>query len=201
MVWRLGLCSRRRALTILSELLVPHSADGGRGAESLMGALAKPAKGTAKAERAARRRALRKREHAAMMVVRRRDRVCRFPFCRCREFSLRTEVSHTRHRGMGGNPAGDRTVPELMVLLCRWRHQDGRIAVDRGGIRWAALTADGANGPIRWYIDTEALRDELRPVPDQRGWLELARESRPGHWEPLTPWQGRVLRELGKMEL
>ena len=102
---------------------------------------------------------------------------------------------------MGGNPAGDRTIPELMILLCYWRHQHGRIAVDKGGIRWAALTADGANGPIRWYIDTEALWDELRPVVDQRGWIELARESRPGHLEPLNPWQTRVLRELGKMEL
>lgn len=87
-----------------------------------------------------------------MQDVRDRDRRCRFPGCPCHEFNLRLDVSHARHRGIGGNPAGDRTDPASMVLLCLERHQ-GTISVDAVVLAWEPLDARlGADGRIAWYL-------------------------------------------------
>jgi hypothetical protein len=88
-------------------------------------------------------------EDAEKQKVRRRDGYCRFPLCGCGKMRLRTEVSHSEHKGMGGNPAGDRSKADLMVLVCHRRHKDGRVAIDKGTLRWRALTARGRQRPDR----------------------------------------------------
>ena len=101
---------------------------------------------------------------------------------------------------MGGDPSGERTTTAGLIRLCAPRHFMHRMAVDRRTIRWEGLTDRGADGPIRWLIDTEALWDDVRPIPDQVGEIELARERVPFEYEPMTPWQERLLRELAQMQ-
>src|SRR5216110_2341889 len=112
------------------------------------------------------------KEDGEKRKVRGRDRYCRMPLCGCRKFRLALHVSHSRHKGMGGNPAGDRSLAALMLLVCSARHKENRIAIDRGTLRWRALTRAGANGPVAWDVD----RDAMRVIADGRAddWIELA---------------------------
>jgi len=131
-------------------------------------------------------------------VVRRRDlHRCRFPLCGCRLFGLRLEVSHVRHKGMGGNPAGDRSTPGSMVLLCVQRHQDGAVSRHRGTIRARYLTSKEFNGPVAWEVDLETCG-----FPKARArWFEVARESKVQQLEPLTPKQREILEYLALMQV
>ena len=128
-------------------------------------------KGVTAKLRAAKRRKRDAAERASKAKVRQRDVVCRFPLCRC----LRTgrpptwEVSHSEHKGMGGDPTGDRSTPDKMVLLCSIRHRISRFSIDRCGIRWRPLTDAGADGPIAW---------DYRLAGEE--WYELAREAHAG---------------------
>lgn len=86
-----------------------------------MNSLQKPARGTALLERKARRkdrvRAEQKVMHAALV----RDRYkCRFPRCTFKDMPI--DPCHMTHRGLGGNPAGDRTARETVIALCRCHH-------------------------------------------------------------------------------
>lgn len=137
--------------------------------------------------------------------VRRRDRGCRFPLCGCRRFKVplctEPEVSHNRHKGMGGNPAGDRSLPEEMLQLCKHRHQDGRISRHAGTMRARPLRArDGFNGPAEFQIDTSAL-DGTRGRTGSQHWRTVATELRPGVLGPLTDWQRETLELLAEMDL
>lgn len=159
----------------------------------------KPIPGTAKAERRARKTKRDAKERDAKKEVRRRDKHCRFPLCGCRKGRPALHVSHQVHKGMGGNPKADRSVPELMVLLCAARHRENRISVDQGTVRWEALTAEGANGPIRWllapmtlYVPEDVL---LHPMTE----FELARETAVQRLADLTPEQRKVLTVLARM--
>lgn len=107
--------------------------------------------------------------------VRDRDRVCRFPLCPCHRFGLFLEVSHREHKGMGGDPTGERSAPELMVLVCNWRHKESRYSIDKKTVRWVPLTDAGAKGPIAWEI--------WAPWLFGHKWTEFARESAIGHCE------------------
>ena len=87
-----------------------------------MAGLAKPAKGTAKAERASRRRDVENSERKNKALVRKRDKTCRWPGCECKGRTLGLEVAHLKAKGMGGDH-GKRSTPDQMILLCRERHQ------------------------------------------------------------------------------
>lgn len=154
-------------------------------------------------ERARRRRRRVKLVKSAAKDVRERDRVCRFPKCGCATlgFSLKaiSEVSHELHRGMGGNPTGDRSTTAGMCLLCKWRHQDARFSLHKRSLRVRFLTDRGFDGPIAWEIDCGRM-------PGARGtrlvvWRVLAIESEIGVWLPFDDWQLEVLEELAAMEL
>lgn len=158
-----------------------------------------PRPATPKPSRTARRiqatkdqRAIERREDAEKAKVRRRDRACRFPLCGCRKLGLalkaRLEVSHHNHKGMGGNRLGDRSVCELMVLLCGHRHQDGAISRHKGTLRAHFLTRHLYDGPVAWAVRIG------------RTWVEVARESAPGTLEPLTNAQRELVENLAKME-
>lgn len=177
-------------------------------------------KGFEARRRAAKRRKLDAAELKNMQKARVRDAHCRFPLCPCHEMiplphrtliELTGEISHAEHRGSGGNPKGDRTVPEKLLLLCNWRHKLAKFSVDRKTIRWEPLTAAGANGPIRWLIDLMAFNNyQLRhggrcwllPFLDGEviGWTELARETELHSLEPLTDAQAAILSLLAGME-
>jgi hypothetical protein len=147
--------------------------------------------------------------------VRRRDRGCRFPLCGCRKLGLkldaRREVSHDIHKGMGGNPAGDRSTTALMVQLCGHRHQDGRISRHKGTMRARHLTPAGYDGPVAWEIDIAMYAyfvtldngaDALSIVmPKTPIWREVARERVIGVLEPLTGDQHETLDILAEMDL
>jgi hypothetical protein len=139
--------------------------------------------------------------------VRQRDKRCRVPLCGCGRFGLGLkaggEVSHRRHKGMGGNPTGDRSVAALMIYICAARHKEHIISLDKKTLRWEPLTKAGAAGAIRWLLDAELWRELTgqRLTPTVGGWFELAREAMLGQPEPLTPLQRDVLTELGNLEV
>ena len=135
-------------------------------------------------------------EDGIMREARVRDKVCRFPLCGCRKLGLRLEVSHQQHRGMGGNPAGDRTDTAILVLLCSARHKENIVSIDNKGLRWTALTRDGADGPIAWDVDMRAFGGKWEKAPR---WKRVARETaRGGPWDVLDR---ETLEQLAGMEL
>jgi len=96
----------------------------------------------------------RKHEREEKAAVRLRDRRCRFPLCACR-LSVKPilEVAHTTHKGMGGNPAGDRSDRRTMVLLCRQRHQDGEVSLHKGTLRVVFQDQrKGFEGHVDWQV-------------------------------------------------
>lgn len=130
--------------------------------------------------------------------VRGRDKYCRFPLCGCKRFALALHVSHQKHKGMGGNPKEDRSDPALMVLVCSARHKENRISIDRGTVRWRALTDDGAAGPIAWAVAARALYGSR---VGRAEWLELARETAIHVYEPIASRQRAILERIATMEI
>lgn len=132
------------------------------------------------------------KERKAKEQVRKRDKSCRFPMCQCKKYRRHSEVSHSVHKGMGGNPAGDRSTPSLMVLLCPFRHKENRYSIDRGLLKWEPLTDQGADGPIRWLM---AVNDPREP------WFCVARETAVQQWEKFTSQQRAQLTRLAEMDI
>lgn len=137
--------------------------------------------------------------------VRKADSYCRFPSCGCRKFRLALHVAHLEHKGMGGNPAGDRSEQALMILLCSARHRENIIALDRGTLRIRPLTAAGTRGPCAFDIAWDAIPKVADVVVSKRElldgrWFELARErGGPHSFEVSTPRQGAILAKLREM--
>lgn len=131
------------------------------------------AKGVTARARASKSRKLKLVERDRMQEVREReDYTCRFPHQCGRDI----EVSHQQHRGMGGDPTGERTDPRIMVGVCHVIHRTGKIALDKKNLRWVPLTPAGANGPIEWQV-------KLGAVPgftgDAEDWIRVATEVSP----------------------
>lgn len=153
---------------------------------------------TTKVARVKKARAAKAEEDKEKAQVRKRDKRCRFPLCGCKEFGIRCEVSHAKHKGMGGNPRGDRSKPELMMYLCEARHKGNVISIDKGTLKWEALTRDGADGPVRWLVDMSALFNASALKPK---WFEVANETAVQQLARLTPKQANILATLRGMEL
>lgn len=177
------------------------------------GSLVKPSRTARKLEQRKSKRDRRTAEDDNKRAVRARDlHRCRFPLCGCKKLGLRLEVSHDTHKGMGGNPKGDRSTPSGMILFCLHRHQDGRISRHRGTLRTVPLSAAGNNGPLAFEVDAAivasilpaGVKDLIVPINAAiRGndyWLEVARERKIQVLEPLEPWQERILGMLAEME-
>ncbi len=165
-----------------------------------------PVHGIVARERRRKRRNLSADERREKQVVRDRDGFCRFPRCGCQKSSDAMKrvltVSHDFHKGMGGDPTGGVSIAPLMLLLCKWRHQDGPVSRDKKTVRTTYLTPDQNDGPIAWMVDLGA----LYPVNFPKGtWRELAREafvedlSRERDYEQLTEEQEQWLEDLAEM--
>jgi hypothetical protein len=154
----------------------------------------KPARVSEATRRRAKHARLKREEMVNKQEVRDRDVLCRFPRCTCFHKNLRLDVSHSEHKGMGGDPTGERSAPELMVLLCHERHMNARISVDKKTLRWIPLTDDGAKGPIAWEVNVGRLSGGA--LADE--WIELARESSRGNLMPLNSRQEAMLTRLGQ---
>lgn len=162
---------------------------------------------TPKKRRAKRRRELTTEERAEKEQVRRRDKVCRFPLCGCKtnpehrfgSMKAVPTVSHDFHKGMGGDPSGKVSIADLMILLCKWRHQDGAVSRHAGTMRTRYLTPDNNDGPVAFEVDMAAVRPGF--YEQRRGvWFEVARESDVGVVGTLTDEQRAVLDELAEMQ-
>lgn len=141
-------------------------------------------------------------ELANKREARRRDgHRCRFPLCGCRRLNLaleaRLEVSHQTHKGASGDPTGVRSTPDLLLTLCKHRHQDGGVSRHKGTMRARYLTSDKANGPVAWDVAARLV------WPNVRGdhWIEVAREVKVQQLEPLSPKQQVILERLAEMDL
>lgn len=112
----------------------------------------KPRRGDYKIERTAKRKAHEAAEQSIMQAALRRDHnKCRFPRCEFAKFNLPVDPAHfMRHRGMGGNPQGDRTESTgQIVALCRRHHDmlDRYLEIEIEPVSFSLL----ADGPLRYY--------------------------------------------------
>lgn len=106
----------------------------------------KPLRGSGLLERRVKRQARVKAEQAVMHAALVRDKMtCRWPQCEYRVRKLPIDPAHLRHRGMGGNPSGDRTASTgQIVALCRVHHG----LYDACEVEIDPLTDRGADGPL-----------------------------------------------------
>lgn len=130
----------------------------------------KPERGTARLERLGKKRSRKLAEERAMSAARRRDgHRCRWP--RCEFTGLTLAVAHLEHRGMGGNPAGDKTERHKLILLCVRHHDrfDGRAAPDVDIV--PVDSRAGTDGPCVFYVRGESGR--LEHVATER-WIGVS---------------------------
>lgn len=154
--------------------------------------------------RASKKRRTKAIELENMRQVRSEDGYCRFPLCGCYQpqphlwsIWLKPEVAHLDHRGMGGNPAGDKSDVKLLITVCNWRHKIDKFSLDKKTIKCEPMTDMGTRGPVRWLVNVEALRDVM-PVGCASEWLVIAEEVRPHLTQPLSDCMP-VLRYLREM--
>ncbi len=109
--------------------------------------LQKPLKGEYLLERKAQRAKRVADEQKVMQDAKKRDGgKCRIPNCEYAKRDLPIDVCHFFHRGMGGNPAGDRTTREQLISMCRIHHS----LFDRGDLDVSPMTSAQADGPCAY---------------------------------------------------
>lgn len=124
----------------------------------------KPERGEYRAEKLAKRAQSKSSEKAEKAKARKRDGAackgyCRWPGCKVRTY---LEVSHLKHKSMGGNPANDRSVAERMIQVCQPHHRGGR-SIDTGDLEVRPLTLAGTDGPCEfWQAFTLMVDGSLR---------------------------------------
>ncbi len=116
------------------------------------GALIKPRRGDAKIALNTTKRSRKTAEEEVMDAAVRRDHgKCRFPRCEFAKEKLKIDPVHfLEHRGMGGNPKGDRTsTTGQIVALCRKHHDmlDRYLEIEVHAIDPVRL----ADGPLAFH--------------------------------------------------
>jgi hypothetical protein len=93
-------------------------------------------------------------EQAEMQAALKRDeRKCRVPRCEYAGRKLPIDPCHQTHRGMGGDPTGNRTMQATIISLCRIHHG----MYDRGTLDIEHVTASQQfDGPCAFYVETES---------------------------------------------
>lgn len=185
------------------------------------GPMWKPSRTATKVAKHRGRMASQKKERDHKAEAKKRDGYrCRFPLCGCSRIKLaleaRIESSHDKHKGSGGNPAGDRSVAALLMTLCKHRHQDGAVSRHKGTLRSRYLTDQQNNGPVAWDVDVEALMGLFegpgalpktlftvikRNANAGTGYVEVARERAIQQLAPLEAWQRSILEALADMTI
>jgi hypothetical protein len=108
----------------------------------------KPAKGTHWLEGRKRRADRKAAEDAVMREAKQRDGyTCRWPKCEYMPKKPRIECAHLEHRGMGGNPSGDRTQRHKLITLCVVHHG----MLDGPNYEIEPVTSAGTDGPVAFY--------------------------------------------------
>lgn len=133
--------------------------------------LTKPARGTKLLEHRKRSAESKAFEKSVMREAKVRDGwQCRFPNCEFRAKELPIDVCHERHRGIGGNPTGDRTDRRYLISYCRIHHG----MYDRHEIDHEHLAPlKGADGPCAFYRRIESGRMECVAVERMIGMPEM----------------------------
>jgi hypothetical protein len=122
----------------------------------------KPARGSLRAERKAKKNARESYEDAEKAAVRKRDGdVCRWPSCGSRDG---IQTAHLQDKGMGGDH-GNRTHRTTMIRLC-FDHHLGPESLHSKDLRIEPLTERGTDGPVLF----------LR-ADEQRGWCVVHAED------------------------
>lgn len=117
----------------------------------------KPLKGEYLLQRKEARAARVAAEQKVMQDAKKRDGgKCRVPRCEYAKRELPVDPCHFTHRGMGGNPDGDRTTREQVISLCRIHHS----MFDRGDLDISPMTDAGADGPCAYSVRSESGRME-----------------------------------------
>lgn len=90
-------------------------------------------------------------EHQHIADAKKRDGYrCRWPEVHKCRFDL--EGAHVfQHRGMGGDPSGERTDISLILTVCGWIHRRGPESIDGKQLKVEAETPDGTNGPLSFW--------------------------------------------------
>lgn len=131
--------------------------------------------------------------------VRKRDKRCRFPLCGCRKLKILAHVAHLEHKGMGGNPAGDRSDPTKMIYVCACRHRENVVSIDKGTLRVRPLTKAGTEGPVAWDIRRSEIPTHI--LATRAEWFCLWEEQSIGKGLPTSSQAWSVLRWLASMEI
>jgi hypothetical protein len=157
-------------------------------------------------ERAGRARKAKTTELSSKQQVRLLDRYCRFPKCGCRRTGHATAVAHLKHKGMGGNPKGDRSKLYGLILLCAPRHREHPVSLDRGTLKITPTSMAGTRGACFWYVHYPSLQLPPQMIAAWRGgpnmtieWFLLAHETAPHQFAPFTGEQLAVLAHLAAM--
>ena len=109
----------------------------------------KPMRGMSLVKRRQTRASAAKAEQKSMQAALARDgKQCRLPGCAYKKLKVTVDPCHMVHRGMGGNPKGDRTTRAMVIALCRVHHG----IYDAGDIRIEPLTAQDFDGPCEFYM-------------------------------------------------
>lgn len=118
----------------------------------------KPPRGDYALERRGKKRTRKLAEEAVMAEAKRRDgNKCRWPRC---SYKLLVGAAHMDHRGMGGNPSGDKTERHKLIALCLRHHDqfDGRTVPDVDIVPVSA--EQGTDGPCSYFQRSESGRME-----------------------------------------
>lgn len=163
----------------------------------------KPSRTARKIEERKTKLSRRRDEDNAKKEVRKRDKVCRFPLCGCKRLGLALHASHQTHKGMGGDPTGERSTTAGLILLCGHRHQFGRISRHAGTMKaMPHSSAQGCDGPVSWYVRRDEIPDEAVPTAlFGQEWVCVADEVSPGRLAQPLPWQLVILKRLAEMDV
>lgn len=162
----------------------------------------KPSRTERQKETRSRRLKLKTQESNNKKDVRKRDlHKCRFPLCGCRRLALPLEVSHDQHKGMGGDPTGERSERWGMILMCWHRHQFGAVSFHKGTLRTRYLSLSMNDGPVAFEVDLDVVEPATRKGPREARWFEVARERSVQSIEWPSPKQQAVLRRLAEMDV
>jgi hypothetical protein len=132
----------------------------------------KPVRGSALLARKERRSVRQRLEQKEMQAAKKRDHgKCRWPNCQYAKKDIPIDAAHiVRHRGMGGNPDGDRTTRNQVAALCRLHHG----LFDAAEVDIQPTTDAGTDGPMAFYTKDKETGDFVHIATETRVGVSVA---------------------------